>query len=108
MIGRHRVSRMKDATCVAHCGGNLDRVVLLSSISLVAQSAMVAMSSPQLQDVPHGESSSPVLARLNSPWWSTGRSWRPLTRSEFVRRGTGVPVRIPSQDRCRSNVQLWL
>ena len=45
----------------------LDPVALLSSIR-EAQSAMAAMSSPQLQETPHRESIDRFLARLPSLW----------------------------------------
>ena len=45
----------------------LDPVALLSSIR-EAQSAMAAMSSPQLQEIPHRESIDRFLARLPSLW----------------------------------------
>ena len=45
----------------------LDPVALLSSIR-EAQSAMAAMSSPQLQETPHSESIDWFLARLPSLW----------------------------------------
>ena len=45
----------------------LDPVALLSSIR-EAQSAMAAMSSPQLQETPHSESIDRFLARLASLW----------------------------------------
>ena len=45
----------------------LDPVALLSSIR-EAQSAMAAMSSPQLQETPHRESIDRFLARLASLW----------------------------------------
>ena len=58
-------ARVKDALREYRAG--LDPVALLSSIR-EAQSAMAAMSSPQLQEAPHGESIDRFLARLPSLW----------------------------------------
>ena len=58
-------ARVKDALREYRAG--LDPVVLLCSIR-EAQSAMVAMSSPQLQEAPHGESIDRFQARLPSLW----------------------------------------
>ena len=56
---------VKDALREYRAG--LDPVALLSSIR-EAQSAMAAMSSPQLQEAPHEESIDRFLARLPSLW----------------------------------------
>ena len=57
--------RVKDA--LREYRAKLDPVALLSSIR-EAQSVMAAMSSPQIQETPHGESIDRFLARLPSLW----------------------------------------
>ena len=82
----------------------LDPVALLSSIR-EAQSAMAAMSSPQLQETPHRESIDRFLARLAS-LWQQGEA-RPTHKAQ---------VRPPRQWRTRKDpfegvwcdVLLWL
>ena len=93
---------MKDALREYRAG--LDPVVLLSSIR-EAQSAMVAMSSPQLQEVPHRESIDRFLARLPS-LWQQGEA-RP-THKERVRPPRHWRTRKDPFAGVWSDVLLWL
>ena len=73
----------------------LDPVALLRSIR-EAQSAMAAMSSPEPQGTPHGESLDRFLARLPNLWQQGGKLGPP-TGPKCARLATGVPGRILSK-----------
>ena len=102
MLSTPECARMKDALREYRAG--LDPVVLLSS-SREAQSAMAAMSSPQLQEVPHGESIDRFPARLLS-LWQQGEA-RP-THKERIRPPWRWRIRKDPFEGVWSGVLLWL